>query len=926
MARNDRDWMDYALLGSSLVQNAQLSGIGDQLAALKKVESQKQLAGFQVMVIRKILFRIEDRIRFFSTQSDYSPQGRLQALMKLVGVLASFNDATYYQNYEDKDRHTALTAKVDEAVMEIAHSLPPADLAEFNEAFAWQKKLPLLAKTMQLNRDMEAYHKQVEERPKFEAEYLKKQAEWQVALEVLKPQLSPWEGKLEAIKAKKGKESFNAWQGIVCAITGVVAILGVVSLLCSLAIMAEPGPTGGAGAFFFVCLVLTVGTGTAFGWVYSMPAREIEEAERAVAARIKTIRAGLPPEPKQPPQPKKPSDEQCERFLLEEKVGSTFQELEATFTEKRALVERVLEADAGLEKDLSELDARALLHRTAQEVAANMGLSMPAKLSTGPSPRSAPSQTAEPRPPPATAQRAPSDTNPKHTPVETSEQRTPVVGKCLKCGTVNPGDNRFCSECGVTLYENCPGCKIENRVGIKFCGQCGVDLVRHRRREEQRRQAISLATQAGKLPPAQAAPLFRQAAEVWNILLTEVPDDAEGQAARRETRDQLCSALLWQVQEWIAQGDTLPPVAAVPLLRQAKATLDKLITEFPECEPARTASEELQRKIPARLLQTPLELVSQATQVSPDAALPLLDQAVAELNPILAEFADFAPAREAHTQALAHLRAVYWARARSRPTSESVTAYRGLLERFPDDPEAAEALRKELCILRQRGGELIRQGHFVEAHAHLTAALAQSPADAELRGLKEQSDAGLKKFQALDAEQALHQQARRCQAALRVADEMARLCPDALGLETRRQQAREGVEAARQKTEAGQQLLRKGRFFQARRAYASAADGCADDAAATQGLKTARLRCVLAAVSALVLVVALGWFAFDRADRQAWADTQAAVQTAGADDDAAQLYQAYLRRFYKSDVTAKTAKEKIHELGQRQAKSLSEKS
>ena len=64
MARNDRDWMDYALLGSSLAQNAQLSSIGDQLAALKQAES-------RVMVIRKILFHIEDRIRFFTSQSDF---------------------------------------------------------------------------------------------------------------------------------------------------------------------------------------------------------------------------------------------------------------------------------------------------------------------------------------------------------------------------------------------------------------------------------------------------------------------------------------------------------------------------------------------------------------------------------------------------------------------------------------------------------------------------------------------------------------------------------------------------------------------------------------------------------------------------------------------------------------------------------------
>ena len=914
MARNDRDWMDYALLGSSLAQNAQLSSIGDQLAALKQAES-------RVMVIRKILFHIEDRIRFFTSQSDYSPQGRLLALMKLVGVLGSFKDATYYQNYEDKDRHSALTEKLDETVMEIARSLPPAELAEFNEAVAWQKKLPLLAQAMQLNRDMEAYHKQVEERPKLEDEYLKKQAEWQVALEVLKPQLSPWEGKLEAVRAQKGKGKMNAWQSIVCFITTVAAILGSVGLLIALAGMAVPGPMAEAVAFFFVCLVFTVGSGAAACWFDSMPEREIEEAESAIASKIKTIRAGLPPEPKQPPQPKKPSDEQCERFLLEEKIGSTFQELEAAFTEKRALVERVLEADAGLENDLSELDARALLHSTAQEVAANMGLSLPAKLSTVPSPRPAPMQTVETRPPHTAAQRALLDTAPKRTPVDTGAQRTPVVGKCAKCGTVNSGDNRFCSECGVTLYENCPGCKTENRVGIKFCGQCGVDLVRHRRRDEQRRQALDLAAQAGKLPPAQAASIFRQAVGVWDALLTEVPDDADGQATRKETRDQLCSALLRQAQELTRRADTLPPAAAVPLLRQAAATLDELISAFPECEPARTERQELQHHIPARLLQTPQALVSQATQLNPDAALPLLKQAVAELNPILTEFPDFTPARETHTQALAQLRAVFWEHARSRPTSESVTAYRELLERFPDDPEAVEALRRELCILRQRGDELIRQGHFAEAHAHLIAALVQSPADAELRALKEQAEKGQQQFQALDAEQALHQQARRCQAALRVADEMARLSPDAPGLETRRQQARQAVEAARQKTEAGQQLLSKGRFLQARRAYASAADGCADDAAAAQGLETALLRCVLAAVCALALVVALGWLAFDRTDHRAWADTQASVEAAGADDErAAQLYQAYLQRIYKSDASTKTAQEKVHKLSERQAK------
>lgn len=136
MAGRERDWMDYAQLGSSLAQNAQLSSIDDQLAALKKAESQKQFADFEVTVIRQILFRIEDRIRFFTKHPSYSPQGKMLALMRLAEVLAAFNEPSFYRNYEDKDRHTALTAKVDEAVMEIARSVPAGELAEFHEAWS----------------------------------------------------------------------------------------------------------------------------------------------------------------------------------------------------------------------------------------------------------------------------------------------------------------------------------------------------------------------------------------------------------------------------------------------------------------------------------------------------------------------------------------------------------------------------------------------------------------------------------------------------------------------------------------------------------------------------------------------------------------------------------------------------------------------
>lgn len=352
MAGRERDWMDYAQLGSSLAHNAQLSSIGDQLAALKQAESQKQFAEFEVSVIRQILFRIEDRIRFFTKQPSFSPQGRMLALMKLAEVLASFNEPSFYRNYEDKDRHTALTTKVDEAVMEIARSLSPSDLAEFNEAVAWRTKLPLLAQAMQLSRDTEEYRMQIEKRPQLEAQHQKWKDKWQADKDALEPKLAPLEKELIQLKSQ----------------------------------IKEPPDQPPNGLIAFLCLFLPgIGWIVPIRWVVKSNAIKVQSRlrERAdvVQAKITSI---LPPKPIELPEPpSKPANAAAEQFLLDEKLGSSFEELETAFTEKRALVERVLDADAGLQKELTDLDARALLHRTAQEVATKMGLPLPPQLASG---------------------------------------------------------------------------------------------------------------------------------------------------------------------------------------------------------------------------------------------------------------------------------------------------------------------------------------------------------------------------------------------------------------------------------------------------------------------------------------------------------------------------------------------------------------
>jgi class 3 adenylate cyclase/tetratricopeptide (TPR) repeat protein len=45
--------------------------------------------------------------------------------------------------------------------------------------------------------------------------------------------------------------------------------------------------------------------------------------------------------------------------------------------------------------------------------------------------------------------------------------------KCPACETENPGNRKFCRECGGKLLLICPECNTENLPGDKFCGECG---------------------------------------------------------------------------------------------------------------------------------------------------------------------------------------------------------------------------------------------------------------------------------------------------------------------------------------------------------------------------------------------------------------------------------------------------------------------
>lgn len=68
-------------------------------------------------------------------------------------------------------------------------------------------------------------------------------------------------------------------------------------------------------------------------------------------------------------------------------------------------------------------------------------------------------------------------------------------GKCPGCGYKNTLKDRYCQRCGLALFQECPDCGREFRVGIKECPDCGMVIARHKEIEGYLKTAQKLRRQ-----------------------------------------------------------------------------------------------------------------------------------------------------------------------------------------------------------------------------------------------------------------------------------------------------------------------------------------------------------------------------------------------------------------------------------------------
>ena len=375
----------------------------------------------------------------------------------------------------------------------------------------------------------------------------------------------------------------------------------------------------------------------------------------------------------------------------------------------------------------------------------------------------------------------------------TSSQTTPIVGKCPKCNTLNPGENRFCTECGAPMYEACPACKEENRVGTKYCGKCGADVLKLKRIAEHWRAAIDCLSRAQAVSGKEAKALVRQARDGATKLLAESPADEEAKKFQAAAEMKYRDLLLSDAEELRAQA-FFSKVDPIPCLTQAYATMTEAQGQLPEDD-----------KVKAKLSEVKSEL-----------------------------------------------RNAFLDRASALDGSGAMSLLQQMLQLLPDDTEARtrlDRLNAGLAEIKSRAQQLLKEGHFHQATEELAAGCKKFPEDKALALFQTEAQEGQEKLLKLaEGEIPLLWDQRRFVRMLEKIDELSKLRTDVQGLEEAKDQATMALSEAREISEEGDAYLAVGKPQEALECYEKAIALCADLFEATFGIEKARLALEAAAL------------------------------------------------------------------------------
>ena len=101
----ERDWVDYANLGSNLFQNLQLSGVQDKLGAMVSAAASEQAKTQHEDRLREVVFQADTNLKGLGAHLDDEKTGVLAvAIFTLANFELNEVTSTSFRSYEDKER------------------------------------------------------------------------------------------------------------------------------------------------------------------------------------------------------------------------------------------------------------------------------------------------------------------------------------------------------------------------------------------------------------------------------------------------------------------------------------------------------------------------------------------------------------------------------------------------------------------------------------------------------------------------------------------------------------------------------------------------------------------------------------------------------------------------------------------------------
>ena len=141
----ERTWIDYANLGSNIVQNLQLCHVNQTLAEQSRLDQMERWDNEREDRLRETVFQLDNHIEGLLRHLQAHPCPALALALEIKGIIENQNIKTgSFRAYEDKDRLKKVLKGLDEVIEKCNAILTPDQKADVERCAKYRIEMPAL--------------------------------------------------------------------------------------------------------------------------------------------------------------------------------------------------------------------------------------------------------------------------------------------------------------------------------------------------------------------------------------------------------------------------------------------------------------------------------------------------------------------------------------------------------------------------------------------------------------------------------------------------------------------------------------------------------------------------------------------------------------------------------------------------------------